>query len=567
MHKQAHYTESALDLLCDRSPALSFSLLQETSYPLFQNDLGQWNVTTKKGPLYAKDDIHLWHENYFAKKSFQNQEAVIVYGLGLGYSYFSFASWLKEDSSRKLLLIAEDAKMAKTFCGSPFAKEILSHDQVMIFLPEQQYEMAEELATEKAIIFFAPHIPITEDTKAWQQTLYQKITLCGSYALDIKYRERLFAHFCFNSKYLDRSFFIHRWKGFFQSKPALICGAGPSLEKEYDLIKKMDDRALIFAGGSAIAAMAANEIPYHLAVAVDPNEEEYHRLSQQPLSKSPFLYNMRSQKDLLPLCEGPIGYIRSTMGQIVDLWFEEQIGLQEDIIGINLPDESMSVTMLNLAIAVHLGCDPIIICGVDLGSVGMKRYAKGVRSSQEEPSDKIEDYPLSLPGKKGSLRSNVRFAMEKKAIEIFAKSHPDHTFIDASSLGVCFKEIPFLPLQKIYQTRCTDIWNPQKEITRFIQNEKGIDPMLLQKAKDQLSRSIDLCKEHVAVIIQELSQKGKMAGESLVASIELEEEIAYQLLFAPKAELIEKEHERLSLSYWEEILQVILSHKKEIQKS
>ena len=43
----------------------------------------------------------------------------------------------------------------------------------------------------------------------------------------------------------------------FDKVPAIICGAGPSLEKNLPLLGTLKDRAIIFAGGTAMNALNA----------------------------------------------------------------------------------------------------------------------------------------------------------------------------------------------------------------------------------------------------------------------------------------------------------------------
>ena len=60
-------------------------------------------------------------------------------------------------------------------------------------------------------------------------------------------------------------------KGQFNGIPAVICGAGPSLEKSFSELKEIQDRAVIIAGGSALAPLSRSHIPIHFAAAVDPD--------------------------------------------------------------------------------------------------------------------------------------------------------------------------------------------------------------------------------------------------------------------------------------------------------
>ncbi len=50
-------------------------------------------------------------------------------------------------------------------------------------------------------------------------------------------------------------------------------------------------------------------------------------------------------------------------------------------VGPELGPEAFSVTTIAIALAVEMGCNPILLDGIDLAYTGMKRYAEGVMPS------------------------------------------------------------------------------------------------------------------------------------------------------------------------------------------
>ncbi len=83
--------------------------------------------------------------------------------------------------------------------------------------------------------------------------------------------------------------------GAFAGTPAVICGAGPSLEKEIDTLRGVQDNALIFAGGSALNVLAKAGITPHFAAALDPDPPSKRHKAQTSFAL-PFFLPMESVK-------------------------------------------------------------------------------------------------------------------------------------------------------------------------------------------------------------------------------------------------------------------------------
>ena len=74
------------------------------------------------------------------------------------------------------------------------------------------------------------------------------------------YSHKLLSNLLRNIKQWPTSFFANALKGKFKGIPAIICGAGPSLSETFASLRTVEDKALIFAGGSAIAVSATREL-------------------------------------------------------------------------------------------------------------------------------------------------------------------------------------------------------------------------------------------------------------------------------------------------------------------
>lgn len=133
----------------------------------------------------------------------------------------------------------------------------------------------------------------------------------------------------------------------FQQVPALIIGAGPSLEKEAHLMEKFQNKGLIFAGGSALSLLP---IAPHFAAGIDKSEFKKH-----PYPNVPFCYQNRIVPDALSFMQGELLLFPESSFPMIQ-WLEKEEPF----------DAGWVVANFLTAIAVHMGCNPIIFLGVDL---------------------------------------------------------------------------------------------------------------------------------------------------------------------------------------------------------
>src|SRR5579872_6464092 len=89
-------------------------------------------------------------------------------------------------------------------------------------------------------------------------------------------------------------------QGQFKNIPAVIVGAGPSLEKNGHILASLENKALIFAGGSALNAL---DIEPHFAASID-QEAPTRQFQTHPFSNAPFFFQSRMNRDNFSLIHG-----------------------------------------------------------------------------------------------------------------------------------------------------------------------------------------------------------------------------------------------------------------------
>ena len=150
-------------------------------------------------------------------------------------------------------------------------------------------------------------------------------------------------------------------KGTFANIPAIIVGAGPSLEKNGHLLKEFEERALIFAGGSALNTI---DIEPHLGASIDPIAP-YRQFKAQPFSQIPFCYQSRMNPDNFSLLHGEKILFPDSSVPAIN-WIEGQ----------EMFDGGWTVGNFLTQVAQLMGCSPILFIGMDLCYENGRKYAK-----------------------------------------------------------------------------------------------------------------------------------------------------------------------------------------------
>ncbi|MFI0435454.1 MAG: motility associated factor glycosyltransferase family protein [Parachlamydiaceae bacterium] len=406
-------------------------------------------------PISAIKEAQEW----FSSLNLKNMNAIFIYGVGLGYYYEAAKNWLKEKSCRRLVFIEEDLEVLFRLCETELGYQLLKDPQVSIrFLqnPAFNHPLANAISWE----FFNASYLISS------LNFYQKVKIKRFSDLknDIHLmfaRKRVvvdeylnlglpfFRNFYPNLLKLPEAYSGNALFNVFKGIPAIICGAGPSLNQNIHLLSEIRERALLFAGGSALNALIPSGIIPHFGVAIDPNIHQLSRVGVTELHHIPFFYRQRLNTQALQAIKGPLLYLNGEGGYSVCDWFEKELKIEGEKL-----EGGYNVVNFSLQIARALGCNPIIIVGTDLAFTNQDYYAeesvKNLKLSQEE-------LKVQVPDDERVLRTDIygkptqtlwKWISEAKWICDFANTYPEVTLINATEGGLGFEGVPNLSLKE-----------------------------------------------------------------------------------------------------------------------
>ncbi len=487
----------------------------------------------------------------------------LLYVLGWDLAaYQALKPWLAQAFSRELIFLEEHVENALSFLYTFGAKEAISHLQVHFsLLPQKGAARREEIKC-LAKRYPVARLEIARSPVAAAKSkssfyrlrldLLRATTLSHALHLDRLHGDRLFANWLANLRQLPSAFYAHRLKGCCENIPAIVCGAGPSLETSLECLRQAESRAIIIAGGSTLAALSAQGIAPHFGMAIDPNIEEYLRFQNTLTQEIPLLFSTRVFPEIFHTWNGPTGYVRAGIGGVPEIWMEEFLGLTDPLLGAGvLSEESISVTNICLAWAQFLGCNPIFLNGIDLAYTEKKRYASGV----EDQNSSIEatgvysaaDRFLTRKDRKGhAVHSAVRWVMEGASFSHFAEKHPNVRFFNTTDGGLSLRGIDDLPLDAAMEQFCRREYDLRGRIFAALSTASMAEGTrsLLTENVQKLHSSLERTVEQIGVILQEIEEmilhpdKG-MTGRFILAEMELKDEDAYLLLFYDLFQVIE----------------------------
>ncbi len=475
-------------------------------------------------------------------------EVVYLFGLESGPVYKNLYSWLQKEPTRQLVILEDDLGSFTFLTKTEANKELLQHSQVHLRYVRDWDEFLDHIAPD----FPCKHIEVltskkyAKSRKSFFARMRHKL-LRNTALFYVHFSEALHAslintNFFYNAHHLPTSFNGNRLEGQFEGIPAVICGAGPSLGEAAPWLNQLEDRAIIMAGGSAVTALGHLGIVPHLAFAIDPNHEEYERFKANIVQEVPLLYGHRIRHEVFSTFNGPLGYMRSATGGRGEAWLEEKMGISQEIIGLELGPEALSITTMALATAVAMKCNPIILIGVDLAYVDMQRYAPGVVVDSSIDSSKLArqtehlDTFVKRKNAQGKpILTLIRWVMEAEALGSFAKKHSSTAFFNASEKGLCISHFPYLPFDSWIAQHCQKAYDlrgqiyAQAESLRFTSSTHQDIKEFFLPLKDSLHNLLKLISEvHLEILrLEKVVDATLDSGRLLALNMLCEEEVAF----------------------------------------
>jgi len=168
-----------------------------------------------------------------------------------------------------------------------------------------------------------------------------------------------------------------RLRGQFAGVPAIVIGAGPSLDGAMDALRTVGGRALLVAADTAWRPLVAAGIEPHLVVATDPSDTNGRHLRGVGGAGDTWLLAEGSvDPEALRALRGRVGVFRIA-GHHPWPWLQG-LGFTRDVV-----KAWGSVLTSAYDIAITAGCHPVIFAGADLSFTERRPYCRGTTMEED----------------------------------------------------------------------------------------------------------------------------------------------------------------------------------------
>ena len=311
--------------------------------------------------------------NELAKSWFKEDKSkYIVFGFGLGYHAYQLGQ-LDEtleiivfENDKRVIELSEKYGMKNAFLGNP--KHKLVYDK-------EQSKLLDELSKldEKGnFVIYYPSLQLLETSeikKKLENYFIQYSSVANQSSL-------MNGNFRENKENVSKN--VHELKDKWEGKTAYIVAAGPSLDYNFQELKKVDkEDSIIIAVGTVFRKMIKENIPIDYVIISEANERVLGQIRNNEECGVPLLLLSTANHNFAKCYHGPKYLV-----------YQQGFSLAEDAAieeGVFTCEVGGSVSTLALDLSVKMGCKKVVTVGLDLAYTN--NYVHALDTSRRNISD------------------------------------------------------------------------------------------------------------------------------------------------------------------------------------
>jgi hypothetical protein len=347
--------------------------LSKTGYPTLSHISAKGN----KKYLLSKYDPVREASRLIESLSVDEATNFIVVGMGLGYQIMEVIKTAPEHS--KIVVIENDRHIARLAFETNDLNQLLTHPGLTLIFPSQTKDVIAALEKEKVNFSLNGYQLIQQNALSEVNPKRTSDLLTGikeffqASTIELKTQSAKSKTF-YNNIYRNYSNLISSTgiiglNNSLSNIPAIICSAGPSLDKNIQYLKTKRDNFLLISVATALKPLIENGISPDFIVAIDPEETTLNFFDLLNNSKDSWLlYNPVVPSRIPDIFPGK----RLTYDSSINLaqWLQKYIG------GKGSLEKIFSVAHAAFQFARFIGCSPIIFIGQDLSFSKNRMHSK-----------------------------------------------------------------------------------------------------------------------------------------------------------------------------------------------
>ncbi|WP_044896025.1 motility associated factor glycosyltransferase family protein [Bacillus alveayuensis] len=238
----------------------------------------------------------------------------------------------------------------------------------------------------------------------------------------------------------------------FENKPAILVAAGPSLNEEFDNLKKIkkDRSAYIFSVGSAINALIEHDIYPDAAFTYDPTQKNqfvFQKIKEKGITDIPMVFGSSVGFETLENYPGKMAHFITSQDYISAYTIKHNV-----FNDIDIAVDSPSIAIITLQLLNQLNFNPIILVGQNFSYQHNKRFASGIEYNcvKNELNEKEIEKAFEIESVDGDkVLTNDGFVRMKTSMELILSGMKDKTVYNTTKNGAKIKHTFYKELETI----------------------------------------------------------------------------------------------------------------------
>jgi hypothetical protein len=421
------------------SSGVSHMNIEEQGYEVEFTSSGAMTVAIldKQGRYYMHSNSSASKEGFTLAKSWYKEDITeyIVYGYGLGYH---IKELIDIDSSISIEIYEADINMLKLAAAYSNLADVISKPTINLIFDPDHSQLLKKLTQLNDDMKFVIHYPSLRNIK--DANIKEKLeNYFIQYSSIINQLKLLNGNFRRNV--LCYQGLADELKGNFKDKDLFIIAAGPSLDKNFTQLHKVNrENSIILATGTVFKKMLSAGITPDYVIVTDPNERVYKQISGVETCQVPMLY----------LSTAFYGFAKNYHGKKYIILQKDYEKSEEFAAthGATLMNTGGSVSTTALDLGIALGSRRIIFLGLDLAYTG--NYAHASETSRRNIT--VTNDLREVEDINGELIYTSRILdMYRQWIENRIQNTKGIEFVDATEGGARIKGMKIMKLSEVLE--------------------------------------------------------------------------------------------------------------------
>ncbi|MCL1632282.1 DUF115 domain-containing protein [Sporolactobacillus sp. CPB3-1] len=386
---------------------------------------------------------------------------VIFIGIGLGYAVQTLAA---EYPQLKISVFEPDLQVLNAFLSTQRLGEFCPDQLDSLIVDEQQLGILFEQIVDKrerCYFFVLPYYEkqYREQIDTWMSRLK---TMLFNTKVQVVARNFFQRTVIINAMHnlpkvlTTPNIFQDTDSAAFEGKTAILVSAGPSLNEEFDNLRRIKKKGLayIFSVGSSINALINHDIYPDAFWSYDASEKNQivnQIVKDKGITSIPMIFGDCIGYGAIENYPGPLLHMILKQNPLSHELLSRLDG--RPVLGVN---DAASIAIVTLQALMQLKFRTIILVGQNLGYRDHHMYASGI--SYDHMKEKLSD--AEIPDKRmvasvdgGQIVSNAGFDLMRQQFERYIQMNPHVQVINTTKGGAAIKGADFVPLDRVIATQ------------------------------------------------------------------------------------------------------------------